>query len=90
MEPLVVKVNVMSQTPEQEGHLLGLFVSHSPIRAVLISSPSIACVCARVHVCVCARARVYVSARALFSVYYPTRLIPCLPRRPSLPTYYEH
>lgn len=25
VEPLVVKVNIMSQTPEQEGHLLGPF-----------------------------------------------------------------
>ena len=24
LEPLVVKVNIMSQTPEQEGHLLGM------------------------------------------------------------------
>ena len=27
VEPLVVKVNIMSQTPEQEGHLLGLCLS---------------------------------------------------------------
>jgi hypothetical protein len=39
VEPLVVKVNVMSQTPEQEGHLLGLFVASFLIRAVLIFFP---------------------------------------------------